>query len=365
MKLISTEKLKPGMIVARPIISDAGILLLNSDVTLNDSLIELIKRRGIPFLYVKDDRIDTDVKPLISPDDTAKAVYVIKKAFDQALQSSLRRSSQMNLEHLLEHLNDIVSGIVEIISRQNDLIVHLIDIKNVDSYTFQHSLQVMTISLMIGKSLDMTKNQLHNLGMGAVLHDIGKVGIPKSILNKEGPLTEEERNIVRQHPKTGFELLQDCSLVWPTARAVVLQHHEKWDGSGYPRGLAGEDIHIYSRIVAPVNVYDALISKRPYQESMLPHQAYYYIKGKAGLLFDPLVVEKFLDIVAPYPIGTWVKLNSGEVGLVTSIEPGKVAYPVVKIFYDNNLKPMKNPTTISLSENSILSIDEVVEEPSE
>lgn len=361
MKLISTEKLKSGMIVARPIISDAGILLLNSDVILNERLIELIKRRGIPFLYVKDDRIDTDVKPLISPDDTAKAVYVIKKAFDQALQSSLRRSSQMNLELL----DDIVSGIVEIISRQNDLIVHLIDIKNADSYTFQHSLQVMTISLMIGKSLDMTKNQLHNLGMGAVLHDIGKVGIPKSILNKEGPLTEEERSIVRQHPRIGFEFLQDCPLVWPTARAVVLQHHEKWDGSGYPRGLAGEDIHIYSRIVTPVNVYDALISKRPYRESMLPHQAYYYIRGKAGILFDPLVVEKFLDIVAPYPIGTWVKLNSGEVGLVTSIKPGKVAYPEVKIFYDNNLKPLKNPTTISLAENTILSIDEVVEEPSE
>jgi len=359
MKLVSSDKLKEGMVVARPIISDMGTLLLNSDITLNERLIELIKKKGIPFLYIKDERVDIDINPLISPEDMAKAVNNIKRAFDVALQCSMKKSLSLDLEEI----RNLVRNIVEIILRQSDLVVHLLDIKNADTYTFQHSLQVMTISLMVGKRIDLTKDQLHNLGMGAVLHDIGKLGVPKNILNKEGPLTQEETEILKMHPRIGFELLQDNPKIWPTARAVILQHHEKWNGSGYPKGLAEEEIHLYSRIVTPVNVYDALISKRPYMKSLPPHEAYNFIKEKTGTLFDPVIGKQFLDIVAPYPIGTWVKLSSGYIGLVTSIKPGMVPYPEVTIFYDENLKPLKRPKIISLAENAILSIQEVVQDP--
>jgi len=361
MKLVSSDKLKAGMVVARPIISDMGTLLLNSGITLNERLIELIRRRDIPFLYIKDERVDVEVKPLISPEDMAKATYTIKKAFEAALQYSVKRSLSFDLEDI----KNLVFSIVDVILKQNDLVVHLIDIKNVDSYTFQHSLQVMTISLMIGKKMNLTKSQLHNLGMGAVLHDIGKVAIPKNILNKQGPLTSDEAEILKAHPRIGFELLQDNSKVWPTAKAVVLQHHEKWDGSGYPKGLAGEEIHLYSRIVAPVNVYDALVSKRPYMKSLPPHEAYNYIKEKMGIFFDPEICKQFLDIVAPYPVGTWVRLSSGYIGLVISVKQGKVRYPDVTVFYDENMKPLREPVTISLAENAILSIQEVVEEPAQ
>lgn len=359
MKLVSFDKLKAGMVVARPIISDTGTLLLNSGITLNERLIELIKLRGIPFLYIKDERVDVKAEPLISPEDMARATHTIKKAFEAALQNNVKRSLPFDLEDI----KNLVFNIVDVILKQNDLVVHLIDIKNADSYTFQHSLQVMTISLMIGKKMNLTKSQLHNLGMGAVLHDIGKVAIPKNILNKEGPLTPDEVEILKAHPRIGFELLQDNSKVWPTAKAVVLQHHEKWNGTGYPKGLAGEEIHLYSRIAAPVNVYDALVSKRPYTKSLPPHEAYAYVRENMGVLFDPEVCKQFLDIVAPYPIGTWVRLSSGYTGLVVSVKQGMVQYPDVTVFYDENMKPLKEPVTISLAENAILSIQEVVEEP--
>lgn len=166
-----------------------------------------------------------------------------------------------------------------------------------DSDTEGHTRRVANITLKIGKKLAFTENQLIHLHRGALLHDIGKMAVPDHILGKEGPLNDDEWTIMRYHPIHACEMLSKIKYLQP-ALAIPCSHHERWDGSGYPQGLKGEDIPLPARIFAVVDVWDALTSDRPYRTARSFDQTIEYLKKGAGTLFDPTVVEAFLKVVA-------------------------------------------------------------------
>ncbi|MFA6808906.1 MAG: HD-GYP domain-containing protein, partial [Eubacteriales bacterium] len=191
-----------------------------------------------------------------------------------------------------------------------------------------------------------------------IMHDIGKTMISRDIINKKGRLKEEEYAEIKKHCLFGFDVIRknrDFSL---HSAHVALQHHEQWLGTGYPRGIKGEDIHEYGRIAAVADVYDALTSVRPYRGAMQPYEAYEYIVAQSGYQFDPEIVRIFMKCVAVYPLGTGVLLSNGQRGNVIRQNPGFSTRPVVRVIYQGD-EPLDNPVDYDLAKHLSLMITKV------
>jgi HD-GYP domain-containing protein (c-di-GMP phosphodiesterase class II) len=196
--------------------------------------------------------------------------------------------------------------------------------------------------------------RLTMLGVGLLLHDIGKLAIPSDVLHKPGKLTPEELLLVRAHPETGFEMLKHGGIS-PVSRAVVRSHHEKWDGTGYPDGKAGTAIHQFARVAAVADVFDALTSDRAYRTADPPHAGYEYILSRVGRDFDPEVVEIFRTSVAPHPPGTGVILSDGYCGIVKEVRPDSVNRPIIRVVMNPSGEEIE-PKEIDLASHPELTI---------
>ena len=220
---------------------------------------------------------------------------------------------------------------VENILSNKDVVVSLVDIKSMDNYTYAHSVNVAVISLVLGISLNLSKEKLTYLCIGALLHDIGKSFIPNEILQKSGKLTNEEFEIVKNHPRYGYNFLGQFFSLSAHIKLITLQHHERFDGLGYPIGIGGENINYLARIVSIADVYDALTSDRPYKRAMCPSDSLEYIMSNYGTLFDPNMLDIFCRIIIPFPQGTIVSLSNGDIGVVEETIPCFPLRPIVKI----------------------------------
>jgi HD-GYP domain-containing protein (c-di-GMP phosphodiesterase class II) len=184
----------------------------------------------------------------------------------------------------------------------------------------------------MGKNLELDNKNLFRLGLGAILHDIGKGKIPTEILLKPGPLTEEEFNIMKSHTTYGYEIIKNSSNLDMVTANIALQHHEHWDGNGYPLHLKENDINVFARIVTICDIYDALTANRVYRGRILPHEAAEYIINSNGVIADPSLTKNFVQNVAMYPIGATVLLSTGEIGRVSEIHNAMPLRPVIDIF---------------------------------
>ena len=231
----------------------------------------------------------------------------------------------------------MASELIEEVMSKKGLMINLVDIKSLDSYTYQHSVNVAVISLVIGIEMQMHKFELLDLCIGALVHDIGKAFIPKELLNKEGKITNEEYRIIQQHTTKGYEYLRGVYDISVPSRIIALQHHEKISGQGYPEGRNGEIISNLSKIVAVANIYDSLTSERIYRKAMSPNEAIEYIMATGGNEFDYKTVRAFAKSVVPYPVGTLVKLSTGDIAVVENGLPNLPLRPDVKIVYSKNI----------------------------
>ena len=184
------------------------------------------------------------------------------------------------------------------------------------------------------RRFDEIEERLTTLGTGLLIHDIGKLAVPHEILNKPNSLSPEEYEVVKTHPEAGVEMLPSdrmSSLVL----AVVRSHHERWDGLGYPHGKAGDRIHLFARIAAPADVYDAITSDRPYKQAAKPYIGVRAVCEGAGSQFDPKIVEHFRRVVMPYPIGHEIALPDGQIAVVASVDPEQPYFPTVRTRNEN------------------------------
>lgn len=358
MKLVYTRSLKPQMILARPLYSEKGTLLLAEGIQLNERLVGMLDRMEVPFVYVRDDRFpDLEVRPLISHRNLGRAIRELHRTYEDATRNSTKAALVADFDQLF----DVVRSVLDEVLSQPDLVVHLLDVRSNDGYSYQHSVQTMILSMMIGRRMALPEAQLHNLGLGALLAGIGKAFIPSRILTRSGPLSREERELLYHYPRFGWELLEGYGNVWPTARIVTLQHQERWNGSGYPSGLKGEEIHLFSRIVAVADVHDALVSRRPWREALRPYEAFAQITAESGGLFDPAVVDIYQKIVTPYPIGTWLYLSTGHIGMVTDCFVDDTLRPQVRIVRHERTGPLSRPLTLDMRQYPDLEIGAVLD----
>lgn len=240
-----------------------------------------------------------------------------------------------------EGARQLASSMVDSIMRNENALVWLTQLKHRDEYTSQHSLNVSVFSILFGRHLGLNKAQLKLLGFGALLHDIGKMRIPLEILNKPGRPTPEEMELLKKHPEYGKEILAEKqSDLPPVVFDIAYSHHERYDGSGYPLGLSGNEISRFTYIVSIVDVYDAVTSDRCYHMGISPHEALNLMYGLKPKSFHPDLVEEFIRCLGIYPVGSVVELESGEVGVVMSVNRKRSLFPNLALVLDKFKKPL-------------------------
>lgn len=249
-----------------------------------------------------------------------------------------------------EKMKDVISECVDNIVSNADSMLWLSMIKNKDEYTAEHSLNVALLSIALGRAEGLDKDSLNMLGICAMLHDVGKVKIPNDILNKEGNLDEQEFAVMKMHTVHGKKLLLGQPELPDMAVEVALSHHEKIDGSGYPSGLSGEQIPYMVKIVAIADAYDAMTSGRIYCEAKPAAQALQLLLKSKGKHHDDGLLNKFIECIGVYPIGSIAELNSGEAGIVLPTENTNNLQPVIMVVRDTN-KQICEPKQIDISKD--------------
>lgn len=251
---------------------------------------------------------------------------------------------------------EVAQKLVEEVLQSPDAIMNLMDIKSFDDYTFTHNINVSTISLIIGQALGLSSSDLDELATGCLLHDVGKLKIPLSILNKDGKLTNDEFREMQSHPSYGYEILSKSKGVSERARMIALQHHEKFQGGGYPRKLKGAEISLFARICAIADVYDALTTDRPYRVAMTAYEAMKIITAGIDNHFDPQILQAFVRKFSLFPAGSLVLLNDSSIGLVLKNNQTSVIRPVIKIVVDSSGKRVAERLEVNLLEHKDLYI---------
>ncbi|MEW6555603.1 MAG: HD-GYP domain-containing protein [Actinomycetota bacterium] len=253
------------------------------------------------------------------------AVDVIRELADQVMSD--RRLS-------VSKANRVVGVLLNRVGENRSAVLGLATIKSYDEYTSFHSVNVLILSLALGSMLPLDRSALMILGTGALLHDLGKITIPQSLLNKSGPLTTPEWEMMQAHPVRGADILMAQPGVHPLSVMVAYEHHARYDLAGYPKVSNKERIGLFSRIVEVCDVYDAMTSSRPYQKARTPDQAMRVLVKDMNAVFDPLMVKVFIDMMGMFPVGTLVRLATGEVGVI--YEPGEsdAMWPRVKVIRD-------------------------------
>jgi len=241
-----------------------------------------------------------------------------------------------------------VNTMVDSVFRNRDALLCLTNLKDYDNYTFLHSVNVGILAVSFGRHLGLSKDQLENIGLGGLLHDIGKTQIPESILNKPGKFSEEEYTIMKRHVSLGAEILSKHDHIPQEAALVTSQHHERFNGTGYPQCLYGDKISLFGQIASMSDVYEAMTCDRVYQKTKSCHTTLKTLYELGDTLFSRSLIERFIQCIGIYPFASFVELNAGHCGIVVSVNHDALLRPDVLILFDNNKKP-QDPSLLELS----------------
>ena len=351
---LPTKRLKSGMVAAQTVFNSSGANYITRGTTLTQQYIDRLRQLGVEGIHVTS--TDTNA-PLPPPEDILSEktrVFAVKRVchvFEQ-----VTRNGVFDLEPLSQASAAIIN---DIMSRKGNL-VQLTEIRLHDMYTFAHSVNVAMLASMQGVLLGMDKKELSELTLGGLLHDLGKLVVPSDVLNNPGRLTDEEFAIIKKHPTAGVEKIMKLKVPDTDRLSIVAsQHHEKMNGKGYPKGRAGKAIHLYGRIGAIADVYDALTSVRPYKKAYTPIIAYNIMTNCSPGQFDEELLKLFFSNVALYPVGTVMKTSMGY-AIVKDMEFGKTGRPVVIVFADLYGHMNAEPEQVDLSVADDVRIDNVI-----
>ena len=340
---IPVKKLKEGMVTAQSIYNPLGANYLTKGKALNSKYIERLKNSGFDAVTITsmDPRLQTaPPEDVVREKTRISAIHNVATAFQTVEETGTFDPGP---------LQDISETILQDVIAQQKNLVQLTDLRLHDTYTFAHSVNVSILSGLLGVLLKLPEEEQLKLTLGGLLHDIGKVTVPYEILTKAGHLNDEEWQVMQGHPEAGRQRLKQMFPRDVMLSTIALQHHERFDGSGYPNHLKGEQIHRYGRIVAIADVYDALTSVRPYKRAYTPSVAHRLMATCSPGHFDLNFLKLFFDNVAIYPVGTILRTKSGY-AIVKKVEFGHTLTPLVRVFADQEGKLIDSPYDLDLKE---------------
>ena len=276
----------------------------------------------------------------------AEHVHAVLEGSIAEVMDDLQEGKHLNVERL----KDGVDAMIDSILRNPTAFVWLKEMKRRDSYAYQHAMGCAIWSASFGRHLGLERDELQVLALGGLLCDVGKVRIAPELLARPAALTEGEMRQVREHVRHGLDILELTPGLPPRIAEIVATHHERHDGSGYPNGLTGSQIPIFGRIVGVVDSYDAMTSVRPYARSRSPHEAVNELYQQRGKLFQPELVEQFIQNCGIYPTGTLVELSNGQVAVITDVHSLKRLRPRVMLLLDVDKLPLKQFRELDLGE---------------
>lgn len=245
----------------------------------------------------------------------------------------------------------MVEEIADSVSRNPGALISLARLKTIDDYTYMHSVAVCAMMVSLAKQLGLDEVTTRIAGMAGLLHDLGKATMPMDVLNKPGKLTDAEFSVIKTHPQEGYRMLLAGNNVDAIVLDVCLHHHEKTDGSGYPKGLKADEISLFAKMGAVCDVYDAITSNRPYKTGWDPAESLRKMAEWANGHFDPKVFQAFVKSLGIYPIGSLVKLSSGRLGVVVDQSGKSLTTPLVKVFFSTKSNMRIIPEVVDLSRN--------------
>ena len=362
MRLLPLNMVRPGMKLGRRIYNEEGVTLLGERVELSHKLIQRLSEHGIDFVYIDDPRTnDIMIPDMISEETRLKATSEIRSSFRGLMEASVRQKTA-NDRRLGKTFGNVIKMIIDDLSDHEDAMIMLTNISVMDDYLFQHSLNVCIYTTLLGMAYGYHREDLNTLALGALLHDIGKTQIPLDLLRKNGKLTDNEFNQMKKHTEYGFYLLKEEPNISLVTAHCAFQHHERLNGTGYPRGIEGNDIHDYARWIGLVDSYDAMTTHRVYRKALLPHQAMEILYAGTDTLYEKKKIEWFRDHIAIYPIGITVTLNTGETGTVVKLNKMVPHRPIVRVLKDEEGQELKAPYDIDLSEKLSIMVTGVNED---
>ncbi|TCO71035.1 HD-GYP domain-containing protein [Marinisporobacter balticus] len=338
MRLVPIDAVKEGAFLAQTIYNEKGQILLSKGVKINERLKAKVREQGFCSIYIIDEYSQGELDDIIKPQVRQKAVATIRGALNvfadidnDHLNTFQKKKLEKESEQQLQSMQEVAKLIVDDVFTQKEIMINLVDIKSADNYTYNHSVNTGILALILGIGYGLNKNDLYDLTMGTILHDAGKMFIPKEILNEKGKLDPDKYKIIKEHTTRGFNYLKDNTNINGKIRLISLQHHEKIDGTGYPYGIQDTQIYSLAKIAAIADVYDALTSDRPYRKALPPNEAIEYIMGSGGRHFDMDLVKVFIKKVNPYPVGTMVYLSNNSIAIVEAINNLYTLRPIVKV----------------------------------
>ncbi len=323
MRVANLHDALEGSLLALPVHGDGGRLMLGTGTRLTRRLIRTLKSRGYTRVAVKDPVVGN-----IESDDAVSFETRIQaeKALDAATSKLIAGQAPD-----LESLSDAIDAILADLRENSGVCNGVYSIRSYDQNTYTHSINVCILSLLIADDLGWPLAKLRVLGIGALLHDIGKILMPVQILNKPGALTDEEYSLIKTHAEKGYELLSACFDAGSGAARIALEHHERLDGSGYPKNLKGSQISDFGKITAVADVYDAMTTDRPHRKAIFPEAVYAHMVQKKDILFDGVLVDSLFSKVALYPTGTILSLWGGYIAVVSGQDPRSNFRPFARI----------------------------------
>jgi HD-GYP domain-containing protein (c-di-GMP phosphodiesterase class II) len=291
----------------------------------------------IPF----DDEI-----PFIQEIHAAKKIKAEAETVVRNVMNEVRMGKSIEGDRVKRAVNSMVDSVL----RNHDALASLTRMKSYDEYVFVHSLDVCILSLSMARHMSLPREEMVEIGVGALLHDVGKMRIEPQILKKPATLSETEWVEVRKHPIYSLEIMEDSKGISEQAKQLALQHHERYNGNGYPFGLKGEAISLCGQIAGMTDFYDAVTTDRPFQKAVQPHEAIRMLYERGLEDFNRLLVERFIQCIGIYPFGTFVLLDTEEMGIVCGVKPEMLLRPNVLVIYQNSKTTYPQPFMVDLTE---------------
>lgn len=336
MRMVSVQDAIDGQIVAKPIYDTKLALLIREGSELTERIIEKLKMADIRHIYI-DDALSRgiELEPIISEQMKLKAITFMKDLYEAQIpdrypNGQVPEITEAKIRELSEYVDDIITEIYA----SGDRKYYSTEFLGAEVYHFDHAVEVMILSVLIGRKLGIERDRLLKLGMGAILADIGKSKVPPEILNKRGKLTAEEFIEMKRHVAAGYNILKDLVALSPIARQVIMLHHEKLDGSGYPNGFVDDQIPLTARIVGVCDIFCAIVSDRTYNNRISVDVAIEILRSASPTKLDADVVHTLVQIIDIYPMGTIVELSDGHVGIVIRNNISSATRPVVRLVND-------------------------------